>query len=304
MRSWWKLLRQKTRLSSAMDEELQFHIESYADDLLKAGYSKNAALEKARREFGVVSFYKEDCRNSLGLRLADEVRADVRYGLRMLRRDRVLTLVAVLSLALGIGVNVALFSFSKAVLFDPLPVSHPEQLRLLSWEYPGKNQPVGFLWGEGAVRSDGNFGSTSFFYAAYQRLAAKPQLFNGLAAFNSVHNLPMTIDGAAEMVSAQLVSGNFFSVLGVNTALGRNLTPSDMRSDASAVAIISHKLWIRRFGGSPAILGRTLRVNTVPVTIVGVASSAFGGPQRDVSPDLMMPLAMHRKWTQHLTEIS
>ena len=120
LRSWWKSLRRSSRLDSEVGEELQFHIDAYAADLRKSGLSEDNALAAARREFGPVVLHKEDCRNSLGLRVVDDVKSDLRYGVRMLLRDRALTVVAVLSLALGIGVNITLFSFSKAVLFDPL----------------------------------------------------------------------------------------------------------------------------------------------------------------------------------------
>ena len=290
-RSWWKSLRQPKRLDSEIDEELRFHIDSYAADLMKTGCSRPEALAKAAREFGAVSLHKEDCRMSLGMRLADELRSDLTYGLRMLRRDRVLTIVAVVSLALGIGVNTTMFSVAKTVLFDSLPVSHPEDLRLLSWEYRGRDQPAKFTWGDGNALPNGNYGSTAFSYPIYHRLVSQAGLFSGLAAYAFVHNLPVSIDGPAEIASIQLVSGNLFQVLGVNSFIGRNLLPSDLKPGAPAVAVVSYDFWTQRFGSSP-IIGKSIRVNSIPTTIVGVAPSGFGGPQMDDHPDLMMPLSL------------
>ena len=291
-RSWWKSIREPKRLDGDIDEELRFHIERYAEDLMKTGCSRPEALGKAHREFGAMLLHKEDCRASLGLRWADELRSDLKYGFRMLRRDRVLTAVAVLSLALGIGVNTVMFSVAKTVLFDSLPVSHPEDLRLLSWEFRGRDQPVGMIWGNGGELPGGRYGSSSFSYPVYRLLLAKKDLFRGLAAFSFVHKLPVVIDGSAESLSTQLVSGNLFEVLGVNSVIGRNIQASDLNPDAPAVAVASYELWAHRFGRSPDILGATIRVNTVPVTIVGVAPQSFGGPQMDASPALTMPLSL------------
>ena len=290
-RSWWKSLRQPKRLDSEIDEELRFHIDSYAADLMKTGYSRPQALAKAAREFGAVSLHKEDCRMSLGMRLADELRSDLTYGLRMLRRDRVLTVVAVVSLALGIGVNTVMFSVAKTVLFDSLPVSHPEDLQLLSWKFRGRDQPIGMIWGNGSELPDGNYGSTAFSYPIYKKLAAQTDLFSGLAAYAFVHNVPVAIGGPAEMAGIQLVSGNLFQVLGVNSFVGRSLLPSDLNPDAPAVAVASYEFWVRRFGAA-SIIEKSIRVNSIPVTIVGVSPRGFGGPQMDHHPDLIMPLSL------------
>lgn len=163
-RSLCKAFMRLGRLNAEMDDEMQFHIDCYRRSGEKRTVPRRSA--RARREFGSQQFHKEDCRQALGLRLAGELIADLRYGVRMMRRDRVLTATALVSLALGVGANTAMFSVAKTVIFDSLRVKQPGELRLLAWEFPGRDQPVPYLWGNSTTTASGNFGSTSFSYAA------------------------------------------------------------------------------------------------------------------------------------------
>ncbi len=177
VQSFFKTLKRLKSLNAEIGDEMQFHLDCYRRDLVKSGMSEQEADARARREFGSQQFHREDCRQALGLRLWEELAADLRYGIRMLRRDRVLTATAVVSLELGIGANTAMFSVAKTVIFDSLKVKHPEELRLFAWEFPGRDQPVPFLWGNSTTTASGNYRSSSFSYAAYRRLAEKRNLF-------------------------------------------------------------------------------------------------------------------------------
>ncbi len=293
VRSFFKTLKRLKSLNAEIGDEMQFHLDCYRRDLVKSGLSEAEADARARREFGSQQFHREDCRQALGLRLVGEVAADMRYGVRTLRRDRVLTATALVSLALGIGANTAMFSVAKTVIFDSLRVENPEELRLLAWEFPGRDQPVPFLWGNSTTTANGNYRSSSFSYAAYGRLSEKHNLFRGLAAMNDIHELPVSVgSGSSEMAGTQLVSGNYFDVLGVGVARGRPLRESDMAHSASAVAVISDAFWSKHFGRSPAALGSVVRVSSVPVTIVGITSPQFRGAQMDANPAVTMPLRL------------
>src|SRR5580658_4397740 len=131
--SWTNAVLRRSRLESEMEAELRFHIDSRVADLMRGGMSREKATRQARLEFGNPEVHKDDCRSSLGLRLGDELGADLRYGVRVLRKSPAFTAVAILSLALGIGANSAIFTLANGVLLERLNVPHPDQLRLLSW---------------------------------------------------------------------------------------------------------------------------------------------------------------------------
>jgi hypothetical protein len=133
LRSWLTWIVKRSHLETDMEAEVTFHLESYADDLVRSGVPPQEATRRARLQFGGIESHKDAMRASLGLRWWDELWVDLRYGARMLRKSPGFTVIAVASLALGIGANTAVFTLAKAALFDTLSVSHPEQLRLLAW---------------------------------------------------------------------------------------------------------------------------------------------------------------------------
>src|SRR5215813_13478001 len=207
-------------------------------------------------------------------RLEDEMFQDLRYGIRMLLKSKGVTVVAAISLALGIGANTAIFSLIDAVLLKMLPVERPEQLY--------------FIQNLGPRRPDGGAPP----YPCFERFRDQNQSFSGLAAFAS-QNPKVNIDGQVEEVSGQFVSGNYFSLLGVNAILGR--TPS-LADDAvpgrggpdGLVAVISYNYWTKRFGQNPEVIGKVIRFGNDPVTIIGVTPPDFYGlfPGREVNISL------------------
>jgi len=203
----------------------------------------------------------------------DNLLKDARYGLRALLKSRGFTAVAVLSLGLGIGVNTTLFSLVNAVLFRPLPVSHPEQLVTI---YTGRKD---FLY-------------STVSYPDYLDFRDQAGVFSGLAA-HSMMSASLSREGQSELLRGEVVSGNYFEVLGVKPFLGRTLTPEDDRTPGGhPVVVLGHGFWKGRFGADPSILGSMLRINSTPFTVVGVVAESFTGTIPGLSPDLWMPLAM------------
>jgi predicted permease len=226
-------------------------------------------------------------------RLEDEMFQDLRFGWRMLRRSPVLSLVAVLSLALGIGANTALFSLVDALLLKTLPVKEPERLVLFRWVSGPKRIPRTV---DGEFKKDEATGaqtSTSFSYPTFEQLRERNQTLAGVFAFTSVGQLNANVDGQTEVASGQLVSGGYYTGLGVQPMIGRGITDDDDKAAATPVAVISHRYWRSRFGLDPAVVGKTINVNNTPVTIIGVTPPEFRGTlQVGSNPDLSLPLAL------------
>ena len=296
-RSWFKAATHRSRLDGEMHTELQFHIDSYAADLMRSGVSREEATRRARIELGSVPARKEDCRESLGLRLWDDLLADISYGLRMLRKSPGFTAIAVISLALGIGANTIIFSLAKAALMDELSVPHPEQLRLLTLYIHRDDDLISSVWGSFNPGPGGTTQTTSFTYPIYEVMRQQNRSLQDLFAFKelgSYSRITATIDGHAQAVTGQLVSGNYYQGMGIETVLGRSIQPADDAIPGQgAVAVISNGFWARAFGRSPAVIGKTIALNLTPVTIVGVNPPSFtGAASVQQSPDVFVPLSM------------
>src|SRR3981189_2884481 len=198
---------------------------------------------------------------------------DVRYGLRMLAKNPGFTAIAVLTLALGIGANTAIFSLLNQILLRQLPVKDPEELVLL--RAPGVR--TGHIW------SDGD-DSESFSYPIYKGLRDNNPVFEGIFG-RFAFSASIGSRGKTERGSGELVTGNYFEVLGVRPALGRVLgQQADRAPGAHPVAVLSHAYWLRQFGGDPGVLNQTLLVNNTEMTVVGVAQAGFAGVQVAQAP--------------------
>ncbi len=288
---WLKSLWNRQSLEGDMDEELRFHMQSYADDLCKQGIGKQEAWRRARLEFGPVEALKEECRDSLGLRLWDELRSDVRSGFRVLRQSPVFTAVAIASLALGIGANTAIFALANQVLLKNMAVPRAERLRLFTWE-EGLKGHVGHAWGTFVQNDRGEMVGSPFPYPLYQEMRRHNTLMTDLAAFKDVYRLTATVGSDAEALDGMLVSGNFYATLGVPVEAGRAITPADDSPNANGVAVISDAYWLRRFARSADALGSTIRLNRVPLTIVGVNAAEFKGPKAGGNPEVFAPISL------------
>jgi predicted permease len=299
LRSFTNSFLHRSQRESEIAAELRSHIELRAEDLQRTGLTPAEALRQARIEFGSFEKHKADIRQSIGLRLLDELRADLRYATRMLRRSPGFTTVAIASLALGIGANTIIFTLAKSVLLDRLAVSQPNQLRLFAI-VRDDHSPLHSFWGDFYRTPDGRSITHSFSYPVYQLMRQqnrdKPVLedlfaFKDLGAYN---RLTITFDGHADTVTGELVSGNFYQQMGVQPALGRAIQPSDDAAPGSGpVAVISDALWARLFGRSPSVIGKTIQLNLIPITIIGVNPPGFtGAASVQLSTDVFLPFSM------------
>ena len=217
---------------------------------------------------------------------------DLRYGFRMLLKQKGLTTIALLSLALGIGANTALFSIVDAMLLKMLPVKEPDQLVLFK-----SLGPKGFSAGSysGSANTDpvtGQRTMTSFAFQSYQRMREQQGPLSDVFAFGSV-SLNLSADGQAEVATGQAVSGNYYSGLGVQAAAGRLLTDEDDKAGATPAAVLTHRYWQKRFGGDRSVVGKQINLNNVPFTVIGVSARGFDGTMGvGTTQDVTIPLAM------------
>jgi predicted permease len=217
---------------------------------------------------------------------------DLRYGMRMLLKQKGVTAVALLSLALGIGANTALFSVVDAMLLKMLPVREPERLVLFKSVAP-REFSVGSY--NGSSNTDPNTGQrtmTSFAFQSYQRLREQQGPMSDIFAFGNV-GLNVGADGEADVANGQAVSGNYYSALGVQPAVGRLFTDEDDKAGVTPVAVLSHRYWQKRFGGAAKIVGKQINLNNVAFTVVGVSAKGFEGTMGvGSSQDVTIPLAL------------
>jgi predicted permease len=274
-------------------EEVESHIAMQAEENIRAGMSPAEARRQARVKFGSVQTIRESYHAEGSLPLIEAVLLDIRYAVRLLRKSPSFTAVATVSLALAIGVNTTIFSLARQLLFERLHVPHAEELRLLTWTGTKAHVAVHDIWGQRRPLPDGRVVSNVFSYPVYERLKSENRTFEDLLAFKDT-GMNATIRGEAQRVRAEMVSGNYYDVLGIRPELGRNLEPSDdSRPGQGAVTVISYGMWERAFGRSPAVLGQMIKLNNVPMTIVGVNPREFTGAESTLaSPDVFVPLAM------------
>ena len=290
-RSWLRGLAQRSQMERDMDAELRFHLEAFAEDLVRIGIPREEALRRARIEFGGVERAKEECRDARGVRLLETLLQDLRYGLRLLSKSPGFTAVAVITLALGIGANTAIFSLINAAMLRPLPV--PEPGRLVMLQYAAREDPNvmgGYFWGCPGKADPADHKGCSFSHPMYEQIHAQQTVFSGLSAFvpDEVH---MDAEGRRSMVSGDFVGGDFFSTLSLGAELGRTLDPADDKPGAAPVAVLRYGYWRSQFGGDPSVIGKSVSLEGVAVTIVGVVAQGFSGLEAGIPDDIWLPLA-------------
>ena len=277
----------RNRLEANLDEELLAHLEMLVEENIRRGMAAEEARYAALRSFGGVEQTKEAYRDRRGWPMLETLLQDLRYGVRQLRRNPGFTAVAVLTLALGIGANTAVFSLLNAVMLRELPVEDPGQI---------------VLFGEGRARgSTDDFASTrAYSYSFYREIRRKNRVFSDVSALLSVlfGGMHGAIDGSGnlEPMNVQLVSGTYFSTLGVKPILGRAFIQAEEEpAGAHPVAVASYSWWKRRFGRDPSIVGKTVSLGATVYTIVGVGPPEFFGTMVGESPDLWIPLSMEKQ---------
>ncbi len=270
---WMNRLRylgRRSRIDDDLEVELRFHIESRTAELIAAGVPSRDAATRARVEFGSIARAVEDSRAAWQFRWIEDLAADLRYAFRTIRRSPGFAVTAVLSLALGIGANATIFNGLYGILWKPLPVSKPEELFKLSISFGDSGQrdvpPIAFV---GQLRSAG--------------------VFEGVSV-TSADGFSFAYDDRAERVLGEVVSGNYFDLLGVRSIVGQPFTPEVRSGRWAAEAVLSYDFWQRRFGGDPGVVGRMIRLNTYPFTIAGVSPPGFHGLERGTDIDVRIPI--------------
>jgi hypothetical protein len=258
MSLWDRLFRRQQR-DEELDEEVQAHLQMAEQERMERGETAEQARSSALREFGNVGVIKEMTRDTWGFRWLDELLQDLRYGLLMLAKNPSFTVVAVLSLALGIGANTAIFSVINAVMLRMLPVHDPERLVQVAYDGQHDNQ---------------SFTSESFSFPNFKELHERNQVFTDMAAAAG-GGFPEGFPEPPKW-TGQYVTANFFSVLGVNAVIGRVFAP-DEDKEVHAVVVISYALWTSRFGRDPQAIGHTMTLSGMPFAIIGVAPAHFSG---------------------------
>jgi predicted permease len=284
---------EQKKVDSEFDSEMQIHLQLLTERFIRQGMGPDDADSAARRQFGNTTLLRQRHRESRTFLSFSSVFQDVRYGLRVLGKSPGFTTIAAASLALAIGANTTIFSLAKSLLYDRLQVAHADQLRMLRWT-EDQHSAVNRMWGdfEPAPDGAGMLGSV-FSYPVFQQLRAHNQVMQDLFAYKE-DSMNATLRGNAQRASVAMVSGNFYAGMGTQPQVGRGIQQSDDEMpSAGAVAVISERVWERDFGRSPAVLGQTITVNQVQLTIVGVNSRGFTGAKNvQVSPDIFVPLSM------------
>jgi putative ABC transport system permease protein len=283
------LFRRK-EVDGELDGELQFHLDQQIEENIAAGMTPKDARYAALRTTGSIARFRDECRDARRMNLIESIFKDLRLAARVLRRDFTFTLISALTLALGIGATTAIFTVVNAVILRPLPYNDPDRLVTL-WEtnpiyrYPNRFSPGNYL-----------------------DLRDQSHSFQQIGGFAS-QNYNLTGLGEAERVAGGLVSGNLFSMLGIRPELGRVFVQGDDSYTAERTAILSHRLWIDRFGGDPAAIGKSVRLDDRNHTIVGVMPAGF--ELMNVSVDVWLPIErkidpeqMHWRYSYYVAVIA
>jgi putative ABC transport system permease protein len=272
---WRRLLfyARRERFDRELEEEIRFHLEMKAQENAEAGMNSEEARYAAQRQFGNQTLLQEISREMWSVRFIETLMQDLRYGARMLLKNPGFTLIAVLTLALGIGANTVVFSVINAVLFRPRPVAEPE--RLVELYSSDARSPYGFSS-----------------YQDYLSFRDQGEVFSGLAAYRPGRYKLGGEDGV-EPVIGEAVSGNYFDVLGIKAFSGRAFLPEEDRTPGShPVVVIGHDLWRRRFGADPALIGKPIKINNQALTVIGIAPPEYTGMIRGLAAEVWVPVMM------------
>ena len=291
--SLWSRLRNTLtgRVDDEIAEELQFHLE-----MERAG---GRTPRDARLRLGNVVRIKEETRAMSIIQWLESAIADARYGFRQLRSAPLLVVAVVLSLTLGLGASTAIFALVDAAILKPLPIAEPDRLVILEWTADDFPPGVNNLNGEFRRVESGKRQGSSIAASLYRRLAREQTGFAALVGVGAYPDaVALAVDGApAEQGAIQYVSDNYFQVLGVEPPVGRAFLSGEDQVGHEPVVIISHRLWLKRFAGDRGVIDRSIRINSVPARIVGVAPPGFFGTRAGQWPDAYAPLAIKPAFT-------
>src|SRR5271169_3480893 len=271
LRSLFRVLTRRREFEDGMTEELRFHVEQYTDELVRTGMSPGKAARLAQQELGSLTNVKGDCREAFGVHLFDEFRRELSYAARLLRKTPGFTATALLTLAICLGANLTIFAVIDSVLLRPLPFPEPGRLMTIFNTYP-----------KAGVDRDGS--SLTNYYERRGHISA----FASLAIYGYSTEI-IGDPGSTERLQTMRVSPDFFSTLGLGPAIGRTFTDEETTSETDHVAILSDTFWRQRYNADPKVIGKPIRVNSVPRTVIGVLPPGF----RFLSSDarVFLPLA-------------
>ncbi len=285
MRELWRKLRyrlHREEFENDLVEEMRHHLAMSA--------AQRGGSDAASRQFGNMTLLQEESRSMWTWTLWEQFLQDLRYGLRAMAANPLFTAIAVLSLALGIGANTAIFSFMDAILLQTLSVKNPHELVIFHWRAKGSPGVIHSV--HGSMFEDGAHGQTSpnFTYQAFLNLRQSPETLSTLFAYITAYRLNVIAEKQAEHAQGQWVSGGFYRGLGVTPAVGRLIDDNDDRTGAPPVAVLSWEYWNRRFNANPALVGQAILVNNQPFTVIGVSNPEFFGVNPGLHPQVYLPL--------------
>ena len=283
-------LRERPAKEADLEEELRFHLSEEADAGRDRGLSAQEARTAARRELGNYALVQEETRAAWTWTPLEQLAKDARYAFRTMAANKTFSALAVLSLALGIGANTAIFSFMDSILVRPLPVRDPQSLVSLAWHVPKPDMHGTNRHDDSYTDPSGGFVGGFFSYPAFELFQRDDRIFASLFGYQGAGILNLSVHGQAELANAEYVTGEYFRGLDVPPAAGRLIGPEDDRAGMPAVAIVSYRLAQKRFGEAEKAPGQQVLLNNLPFTVVGVAAPEFFGADPDQPPDLYLPM--------------
>jgi putative ABC transport system permease protein len=274
--NWWNRLWHREQMEEQLEKEMQFHLQQHANDLIARGHDPEEARRQARLDLGGPEQVKEKCRDARGTRWVDTLAMDVRYAIRALRSSPGIAAVAILSLALGIGANTAIFSLIGAVILKTLPVSHPEQLLQVT------------------------MGRQAYFTnPIWEQVRDRQDVFSGIFTYGG-QRFNLAAGGEARYALGNYASGQFFETLGLHTLLGRSFTAADDQRGCPGTVLLGYGFWQKEYAGHADVVGKTLSLDNHPFEILGFWSRGLTGLTLAIRPRFTCPFALRRSFTVRL----
>src|SRR5580692_3001850 len=293
MKHWWNWQKR----SDELEKEIRHHLQMAETERIERGASEYEAQAGARREFGNVGLVKELARDAWGWRWLLDLYEDLRYGMRTLGKSPGFAATAILTLALGIGANTAIFSILDAAILKPLPLKDPSALLIIEWTNSDFPAGVDNINGEFSEIPGGRLRGSSIGANLYRKLAREQTDFASVIGIADPDSVAVALDASpAEEVSLQYVSGNFFQGLEAWPRIGRPFRDEEDRVGQEPVVIVSHRFWMERLGGAGDALNRIVRINNAPARIVGVAPPEFFGLRAGQWTDVYAPLGTRARF--------
>jgi putative ABC transport system permease protein len=274
LRGLFRNLFRRTRVEHDLDQEIRAYADMLADEKARSGTTRQEADRAARIELGGIEQVKEQVRARRTGAWLDVLASDLRYALRTLRRNPGFATVVVITLALGIGANTALFSVVNALLLRDLPYKNADRLAYIHEFWPHEPYAAGPPSPE------------------FTNWRAHAHLIEDIQAYGGGGNVTLTADGDAERIAGTLVTAGFLDIIGIHPAMGRNFLPEEDRPGAAPVVILGYQAWQRRFGGSPNVIGRQIELDGVGRTVVGVLPATFAFPDNNFAQEILLPMGL------------